>query len=394
MRVLICGVDGYLGWSLAQHLTARGHEVAGIDDYSRRRWVAEMDSDSALPIASMPDRLLALKEAYKADLTFWEGDLKSYSLIEEVFRSFEPETVVHLGECPSAPYSMIDVHHAVDVHNNNVGSTFNLLFAIRDLAPEAHLVKLGTMGEYGTPNVHIPEGFFEIEYRGRKDRLPFPRQAGSFYHWSKVSGSNHCMFASKIWGTRATDVMQGVVFGTRIDNMADDERLLTRLDFDQCFGTAINRFACQAVVGHPLTPYGKGSQKRGFLPLRDSMQCLTLGIENPPEQGEYRVFNQFEEVHNLSELALKVQKAAGGLGMEVEVRSLENPRTEQEEHFYEPDHRNLLDLGYEPTHDVEAEITIMLEDLQKYSDRIETYRDALIPDVRWDGRRLRSDYLK
>ena len=393
MRVLICGVDGYLGWSLAQHLAARGHEVAGIDDHSRRRWVAEMNSDSALPIAPMAGRLQVFQETFGRELRFWEGDLKEYSLIERAFREFEPEAVVHLGECPSAPYSMIDVHHAVDVHNNNVGSTFNLLFAIRDLAPETHLLKLGTMGEYGTPNIAIPEGFFEIDYRGRKDKLPFPRQANSFYHWSKVSGSNHVMFASKIWGLRSTDVMQGVVFGTRIEDMGDDERLLTRLDFDQCFGTAINRFSCQAVIGHALTPFGKGGQKRGFLPLRDSMQCLTLALENPPERGEYRVFNQFEEVNDLTQLALKVQRAAAGLGMDVEVRSVENPRTELEDHFYEPDHHNLLNLGYRPTYDVEAEITIMLEDLQKYSDRVERHRDVFMPDVRWDGQHVKSDFI-
>jgi UDP-sulfoquinovose synthase len=393
MRVLICGVDGYLGWSLARHLAGRGHEIAGIDDYSRRRWVAEMSSDSALPIASMTDRLQVFKESFGRELFFSEGDLKDYSIVERVFREFEPEAVVHLGECPSAPYSMIDVHHAVEVHNNNVGSTFNLLFALRDLAPEAHLLKLGTMGEYGTPNVAIPEGFFEIEYRGRSDKLPFPRQANSFYHWSKVSGSNHVMFASKIWGLPATDVMQGVVFGTRVDKMDDDERLLTRLDFDQCFGTAINRFSCQAVIGHPLTLFGTGGQKRGFLPLRDSMQCLTLALENPPEHGEYRVFNQFEEVYNLTQLALKVQRAAAGLGMEVEVRSVENPRTELEDHFYEPDHHNLLNLGYKPTHTVETEITFMLEDLQKYSDRIEMHRDVFMPDVRWDGGRAKSKFI-
>jgi UDP-sulfoquinovose synthase len=393
MRVLICGVDGYLGWALAQRLAARGHEIAGIDNYSRRRWVDEIGSDSATPIASMNDRLLAFEETFGSKLSYWEGDLIDYALIEEVFEKFGPEAVVHLGECPSAPYSMIDVHHATAVHHNNVGSTFNLLFAIRDLAPSAHLVKLGTMGEFGTPNIAIPEGFFEIEYRGRKDRLPFPRQAGSFYHWSKVSGSNHIMFASKIWGLRATDVMQGVVFGTRIESSSKDDRLLTRLDFDHCFGTAINRFSCQAVIGHPLTPFGKGHQKRGFLPLRDSMQCLTLVLEKPPREGEYRVVNQFEEVYDVSELALKVQGAAASLGLEVEVRNLENPRKESEEHFYEPDHNNLQELGYRPTHDVEAEVTLMLKDLQKYSDRIEAYREVLIPDVRWDGQRVKSKFL-
>jgi UDP-sulfoquinovose synthase len=393
MRVLICGVDGYLGWTLAQHLAGRGHEVAGIDDYSRRSWVAEVGSDSATPIATMDQRLAAYEEKLGTALKFWEGDLTDYSLVESAFREFDPETVVHLGECPSAPYSMIDVHHATYVHRNNIGSTFNLLFAIRDVCPEAHLIKIGTMGEYGTPNISIPEGFFEIDHGGRKDRLPFPRQAGSFYHWSKVSGSNHTMFATDVWGIRATDVMQGVVFGTLIEGMDDDDRLLTRLDFDQCFGTSINRFCCQAVIGHPLTLFGKGHQKRGFLPLRDSMQCLTIALENPPAQGEYRVFNQFEEVYDLSELTLKVERAATSLGMDVEIRHLDNPRKEQEEHFYDPDHQNLLDLGYSPTHDLEAEIAIMLEHLRKYSDRIEALREVLIPDVRWAGGRMKSDYI-
>ncbi|MBI3778410.1 MAG: NAD-dependent epimerase/dehydratase family protein, partial [Gammaproteobacteria bacterium] len=310
MRVFIAGVDGYLGWPLCQQLTARGHQVAGADGLLRRQWVEEMGSWSAIPVHPIDQRLKAFKEQFGKELPFWQGDLREYGFVEKIFRQFEPEAVVHLGECPSAPYSMMDVSHAVFVQTNNLTTTFNLLFAMRDIRPAAHLVKLGTMGEYGTPGVAIPEGFFEIEYRGRRDRMPFPRQAGSWYHWSKVAGSNHIMFASKIWNLRATDVMQGVVFGTRFTDTVRDERLLSRLDFDQAFGTAVNRFCCQAVIGHPLTPFGKGGQKRGFLPLRDSMQCLTLALEKPARAGEYRVFNQFQEVYNVTDLALKVQKAA------------------------------------------------------------------------------------
>ncbi len=394
MRVFIAGVDGYLGWSLAQYLAARGYEVAGADSFFRRRWVEEMGSWSATPVASMRERLAAFRERFGRELRFWEGDLREYGLVEAIFREFQPDAIVHFGECPSAPYSMIDVHHAVFVQTNNIITTFNLLFAMRDIRPQAHLVKLGTMGEYGTPNVDIPEGFFEVEYRGRRDRLPFPRQAGSWYHWSKVHGSNNIMFACRIWNLRATDIMQGVVFGTRIDEMGDDERLLTRLDFDQAFGTVVNRYCCQAVIGHPLTPFGKGHQRRGFLPLRDSMQCLTLALENPPQAGEYRVFNQFEEVYDVTDLALKVQKVGAALGLPVEVRNLENPRKEMEEHYYRPDHQHLFDLGYRPTHDVEAEMRIMLQDLMRYRDRIEAKRDVLIPDVRWDGRREKVRFLE
>ncbi len=393
MRVFITGIDGYLGWSLAQYLSARGHEVAGADIYFRRQWVEEMGSWSATPIASMETRLQAFHEHTGKTLRFWHGDLREYELVERIFREFQPQAIVHLGECPSAPYSMIDVHHAVFVQTANITTTFNLLFAMHNVCPDAHLVKLGTMGEYGTPNMDIPEGFFEVEFRGRRDRLPFPRQAGSWYHWSKVHGSNNIMFACKLWGIRATDIMQGVVFGTRIEEMGDDERLLTRLDFDQAFGTAINRFCCQSVIGHPLTVYGHGGQTRGFLPLRDSMQCLTLSVENPPVAGEYRVFNQFEETYNILELALKVQKVATELGLPVEVQNLENPRTEMGQHYYHPDRQNLIDLGYQPTHDVEAEMRIMLQDLMRYRERIEERRDILIPDIHWNGPRKKVHLL-
>jgi len=393
MRVFIAGVDGYLGWALAQHLAERGHEVGGADAFLRRSWVEEMGGHSATPIQPMPERLAGFRDRFGKELRFWEGDLQDYDFVETMFRDFQPEAVVQFGECPSAPYSMIDVKHAVFVQTNNITTTFNLMFAMRDVTPDAHMVKLGTMGEYGTPNVDIPEGFFDIEFRGRSDHLPFPRQAGSWYHWSKVHGSNNLMFASRIWGMRVTDIMQGVVFGTRVNEQESDDRMLTRLDFDQAFGTAINRFCCQAIIGHPLTLYGAGHQKRGFLPLRDSMQCLTLALENPAEPGEYRVFNQFEEVHDITELAEKVQQAASEHGLDAEIRRLENPRKESEEHYYNPDHQHLIDLGYKPSMDVSGEVSLMLEDLLKHRERIDAKRDALIPDVRWDGPRRPSQFL-
>jgi UDP-sulfoquinovose synthase len=394
VRVFIPGVDGYLGWALAQHLVKRGHEVAGADCYLRRDWVAEMGSQSATPIRRMSDRLEAFRENFGSNLRFFRGDITDPHFVMNIFRHFRPDAIVHLGEMPSAPYSMIDVHHAVFTHKNNLIGTLNILFAMRDICPEAHLVKLGTMGEYGTPNIDIPEGYFTIEYRGRTDTLPFPRQAGSWYHQTKVHDSNNMMMACRHWGLRATDIMQGVVYGTRIDAMGDDERLVSRFDFDQCFGTAINRFCSQAVIGEPLTPYGKGHQKRGFLPLRDSMQCLTLAVENPAKEGECRVFNQFEEVYDITELAQKVQKVGNSLGLKIEIRNLENPRKELEEHYFNPDHKHLLDLGYKPTSDIEGELKVLFTDLMKYKTRIEARREALIPDVRWSGAREPVKYVK
>ncbi len=393
MRVLIAGIDGYLGWTLAQYLTEHGHEIGGIDCYYRRDWVAEMGSQSATPISRMTERLQAYTEKFGKNIVFRRGDLCDYNTCLDLMRSFKPECVVHLAEMPSAPYSMIDVHHAVFTQTNNIMGTLNLLFAMRDECPNAHLLKLGTMGEYGTPNVDIPEGFFEIEYRGRKERMMFPRKAGSWYHQTKVHDTNNVEMACRLWGLRSTDIMQGVVYGTRIDTMGDDERLLTRFDFDQSFGTAINRFCAQAVVGLPITPFGKGHQKRGFLCLRDSMQCFTIAIENPPEAGEYRVFNQFEEVYDITELAKKVKKTAAKLGINAEIRNLTNPRQEEEDHYYNPDHQHLLDLGYQPTSDMENELRIVLADLLKHKDRIASRSHALLPDIRWDGSREKCDYV-
>lgn len=389
----MAGVDGYLGWALAQHLASRGHEVAGADAFFRRAWVEEMGSWSAFPVAAIEDRLDAFAATHGRPLRFWEADLRDYRAVAEMLDDFRPEAVVHLGECPSAPYSMIDVHHAAYVQANNIVSTLNLQFAIKEVVPSAHLLKLGTMGEYGTPDVDIPEGFFEVEYRGRTDRLPFPRQAGSWYHWSKVAGSNNIMFGCKLYGQRATDVMQGVVFGTRIPAMGDDDRLLSRLDFDEAFGTAINRFCCEAVIGHPITPYGDGHQKRGFLPLRDSMQCLTLALENPPDAGDYRVLNQFERVYDITGLAEIVQRVASSLGLAPTIENTVNPRRELEDHYYNPDRRKLIELGYEPTHDIEGEIEVMLRDLLRHRDRIEERRSVLLPKVRWTGRREEVGFL-
>ncbi len=393
MRVFIAGVDGYLGWSLALALARGGHEVGGADAYYRRDWVAESGSQSATPIRRMTERLQAFHDHFGQSLDFRRGDLRDYNFVLNLFRAFEPEAIVHLGEQPSAPYSMIDVQHAVFTQTNNIVTTLNILFAMREACPQAHLVKLGTMGEYGTPNVDIPEGFFEIEYRGRRDVLPFPRQAGSWYHQSKVHDSHNVAMACRLWGLRSTDIMQGVVYGTRIEAMGDDERLLTRFDFDQCFGTAINRFCAQAVIGQPLTPFGRGGQRRGFLPLRDSIECLMLALLNPPAAGEYRVFNQFAETYGVAELAETVRRVAEGLGLRVEVRPVENPRIEREEHYYNPDHEHLLRLGYKPTRDMEGELRTVLADLVRYRDRIVARKQALLPDIRWDGSRRKVRYL-
>ena len=382
MKIMIMGMDGYLGWTLAMYLSGRGYKVSGVDNLCRRKIVNEIGSCSATPIKPIEERKKTYEELSGKKLTFYEGDLTHSDFTDLIIKKEKPETIVHLGEIPSAPYSMIDVEHCNYVHTNNIIGNNNILFAMHRHAPDCHLLKLGTMGEYGTPNVDIPEGFFEVEYRGRKDRLPFPRQPGSWYHLTKVHDTHNIIFACKIWGLRSTDIMQGVVHGIVTDDMVDDA-LLTRFDFDEAFGTALNRFCAQAVIGHELTPYGKGGQTRGYIALRDSMQCLTLAAENPPEEGEYRVFNQFEECYSVNELAEHVVKVAGESGIESKIWNIENPRIEAEEHYYNPDHDRLPKLGFKPTNTLDDELRLTIPKLSEYRERIEAKRDRIMPTILW-----------
>lgn len=395
MKILITGIDGYLGWPLALYLAKRGHEIGGIDNFFRRNAVEMRGFCSAIPIADMSERINAFRDKFKKELWFSEDTLWNYEIVENCLEEFKPETIIHLGEIPSAPYSMASVYTCLFTHLNNLFGTINILYAMKKVCPEASLIKLGTMGEYGTPNIDIPEGHFTITYRKRKDTLPFPKQGGSWYHLTKIHDTNNIMFACKVWGIKATDIQQGPVYGTKIDEMGDDERLRTRFDFDHIFGTVLNRYCAQAVIGHPLTPYGMGTQRRGFLPLKDVMQCLQIAVDNSPEAGEYRTFNQFDKVYNVLELAEVVKKVGNimGLDVKIEIKHLENPRIEKEEHYYNPDNEALQKLGYKPAGDLEGEIKIILNDLLKYRDRILGKQDVLIPDIRWDGTRKASEFI-
>jgi len=386
MRVLICGVDGFLGWSLALHLSELGHEIAGLDNFARREWVREVGSASGIPIATMPERLQAYREKFGRELKFVPADMLQYGVLEKFLQDFQPDGIVHFGEMPSAPYSMMDVKHATFTQRNNVEGSLNLLFAMRDVCPGASLVKLGTMGEYGTPNIDIPEGDFEIEYRGRKDTLPFPCQPGSFYHLSKLHDTNNMRFACRVWNLRVTDIMQGVIYGTKIPVMDSDSRLRTRWDCDGAFGTAIHRFCAQTVLGEPITLYGAGTQRRGFIPLADAMRCFTLVLENPPEPGQYRAFNQFENPYTLKDLAVLIQEVYSEFAIPSKLVHLANPRAEQEEHYYNPDRQGLLKLGYAPSEDVEGAVREMLIDLLAHREQLEKCRAALIPTIRWSKR--------
>jgi len=383
MRVLILGGDGYLGWPTALRFSARGHEVSVVDNFARRRWVEGAGGDSLTPIASLEDRIAAWEEVSGERIRSFPGSVEDGDFLDAVVAEIKPEAIVHYGQQPSAPYSMISRETAVETQQANVIGNLNLLFSMRDHVPDAQLVKLGTMGEYGQPEIDIEEGYIEIEHKGRKDTLPFPKLPGSLYHCSKVHDSTNIHFACRTWGLRATDLNQGVVYGIETEETAGDERLITRFDYDELFGTVLNRFCLQAVIGHPLTVYGAGQQTRGFLNIRDTLACVELAVTNPAERGEFRVFNQFTEQFSVLELAEKVKAAAEHLGYTIEIEHLENPRVEKEEHYYNAVHTKLLDLGLEPTLLGDELVETMLHAIERHKANV-VATAAIDPRTRWN----------
>jgi UDP-sulfoquinovose synthase len=348
MRVIVLGGDGYCGWATALYLSRKGHAVAIADNFVRRQWDHELGAQTLTPIRPLSERVKAWHDLTGRTIDCFVGDVADYDFLSSIVEEFEPQAVIHFAEQRSAPYSMIDRKHAVFTQVNNVVGTLNLLFALRELQPDCHLIKLGTMGEYGTPNIDIEEGYITIEHNGRKDTLPYPKQPGSFYHLSKVHDSHNMMFACKAWGLRATDLNQGVVYGTLTEEVALDEALINRFDYDEVFGTVLNRFCAQAAIGHPLTVYGKGGQTRGFLDIRDTVRCIEIACLNPAGRGECRVFNQFTEQFSVLQLAQMTQAAAQKMGLSVEIDHLPDPRVEAEEHYYNAKHSKLIDLGLTP----------------------------------------------
>lgn len=380
-KVMVVGGDGYCGWATALHLSNRGYQVAIVDNLVRRLFDQQLGIDSLTPIVSIQKRIKRWKQVSGKQLDLFVGDVCDFDFLAEAFKSFEPEAVVHFGEQRSAPYSMIDRGRAVYTQHNNVIGTMNVLFAIKEFSPECHLVKLGTMGEYGTPNIDIEEGYIAITHNGRTDTLPYPKQASSFYHLSKVHDSHNIAFTCKAWGLRATDLNQGVVYGVITPETAEHEELINRLDYDGVFGTALNRFCVQAAVGHPLTVYGKGGQTRGYLDIRDTVQCVEIAIANPANPGEFRVFNQFTEQFSVNDLAKTVIKAGEKLGLEVRTINVPNPRVEAEEHYYNAKHTKLMELGLQPHFLSDALLDSLLNFAMRYSDRVDMAQ--IMPAVSW-----------
>ncbi|MBE9052687.1 NAD-dependent epimerase/dehydratase family protein [Nostocales cyanobacterium LEGE 11386] len=381
MKVLVIGGDGYCGWATALYLSNRGYDVGILDSLVRRHWDNELGIETLTPIAPIQQRLQRWQDLTGKSIDLFIGDITNYEFLKKVLHQFEPNALVHFGEQRSAPFSMIDREHAVLTQVNNVVGTLNLLYAMREDFPDCHMVKLGTMGEYGTPNIDIEEGYITIEHNGRKDTLPYPKQPGSMYHLSKVHDSHNINFACRIWGLRATDLNQGIVYGVLTEETGMDELLINRLDYDGVFGTALNRFCIQAAIAHPLTVYGKGGQTRGFLDIRDTVRCIELAIANPAEPGEFRVFNQFTELFSIGDLALMVKKAGNAMGLNVEINHLDNPRVEKEEHYFNAKNTKLLDLGLQPHYLSDSLLDSLLNFAVKYQKRVDNKQ--ILPTVSW-----------
>ncbi len=381
MRILILGGDGYLGWPQALYLSQKGHEVAVFDNQARRQFDLKNGFDSLIPIKSFHKRVERWNELTGKNITRYHGDTTNYDELTQAFQDFQPESVVHFAEQRAAPYSMIDREHAVFTQYTNVIGTLNVLYAIKEFAPSCHLVKLGTMGEYGTPNIDIEEGFIEINHKGRKDILPFPKQPGSFYHLSKVHDSHNIMFCCRIWGIRSTDLNQGIVYGAETYESALDPDLATRFDYDQIYGTALNRFCVQAATGHPLTRYGSGNQTRGYINIKDTVRCIELAIQSEPAAGEFRVFNQITESFSINDIADKVERVAATMGIITQSDYVDNPRVELENHYYNAVHTKLLDLGLQPHLLDDAEIERMIGLAVEYRDRVDPR--LILPTVNW-----------
>ncbi|MFO8051456.1 MAG: NAD-dependent epimerase/dehydratase family protein [Thermoplasmatota archaeon] len=407
MRVMILGLDGYLGWPLALKLAKLGCKVSGVDNYSRRDRVMEKGSHTIVPIERMTERLKAAKDIHGIDINFRRIDIRDRTKLKEFMEEVEPEAVVHYAEIPSAPYSLVSVEHSIETQHNNTLGTLGLLWLMKDICPESSLIKLGTMGEYGSPLTGRPifEGMFPADAVLKWDDREWsmggeitPRDPVSFYHVSKVQDTFNVYEACKYWWLRSYDIMQGVIYGVHTDEVAVDDKLRTRLDIDEWFGTVINRFVSQAVLGMPLTIYGKGQQIRGFIALDDAMECMLRLISSPPEPGQYDVVNQVTGLFKIGELAELVAKVGKEkFGLDVKIQRLENPRVEADDHPLEVVSTKLpneFNLDSHVTAEKEIERMFELLTRPEIKKRIEEKRHVIMPKTFWSGDKKDPDILE
>ncbi len=393
-HVLILGGDGYLGWPTAMYFSKRGYDVTVVDNYFRRNACTELNVGMLYPVPNLIERAKLWHELTGKEIKVVIGDLTDAGVMRSLFNgSVEyawclskrftgvPEAVIHYAEQPSAPYSIISYKYANITMVNNLLVTNNLMFAVRDYSRETHIIKLGTMGEYGTPNIDIEEGWIEIDHKGRKGKFLFPRQAGSIYHTTKVMDTDLLWFGVRMWDLRVTDLMQGPVYGIDTEESAIDERLRPIFNYDEIFGTILNRFIVQAIVDYPLTVYGKGGQTRGYLNVRDTMQCICMSEKTPAGPGELRIFNQVMELFSANDLAERVRQVGNDLGFKVQINHLQNPRKEAEEHYYNPTYQGLIQIGVQPHYLTDEVLAGMFHVVESYKHNIR--KDVIFRGIKW-----------
>lgn len=380
-RLIVLGADGYLGWPTAMHFAHRGWKVFAVDNYARRNLAQANNAEALFDTPDLPRRCEAFNAVTGLTIDAHVFDCTDFDALSALVAGVAPDALIHFAEQPSAPLSMRDIDAARYTLNNNVNTTFNVVWAILQNAPSCHLIKLGTMGEYGTPDIDIEEGWIEIAHKGRSDRFLFPRQGLSLYHTTKIMDTDLIYFYARTRGLTATDLMQGPVYGIHTAESRLDPTLLTNFHYDDIFGTVLNRFVVQAVAGVPFTIYGSGRQVRGFLNIIDTLQCIELAAAHPPSPGEFEVANQFTETFSILDLATRVAEAAHCLGLETSVQHLASPRTELDEHHYNPAHHHFARLGlaeHRLTRDVLVE---MIETVRAHSDRIDL--SCIHPRIAW-----------
>ena len=371
-----------MGWPVGIYFASEGHTVTLVDNLMRRQLCRDLNCSPLFDLPNSDERTERWSATSGQSIEFILGDVTDYDFLCSVIHRSEPEVIIHFAEQPSAPYSMRGFKEAHLTVSNNVLGTLALAHAVKELNREIHIVKLGTMGEYGTPNIDIEEGYITISHKGRKDKFLYPRQAGSLYHTSKIQDTDLLYFFVRTYGLRVTDLMQGPVYGFETPQMFGKDQFKTCLNYDGVFGTVFNRFLLQAVTGYPLTIYGGGGQVRGYINLLDTIQCINLAVSNPADSSEMKILNQFTETFSVKQLAEKVCEAGKKIGLSVEWQLIENPRIEEESHYYSPKNSSFLQLGLEPHLLTADRICAMLEGVLPYAEAVAT--EKFQPTVKWN----------
>lgn len=381
MRILILGADGYLGWPSCMYFSLKGHYVYGIDSLVKQKISKKINSGPLNKYINIRKRISEFKKIYKKKINFIKGDCTNYRFLKKSINKIKPDVIIHFAEQPSAPYSMRDFNSANFTLRNNLLSTFNLIWCVKDIKKKPHIIKLGTMGEYGTPNIDIEEGWLKVNHNNRSHTFIYPREAGSLYHTTKVLDTDLLWFYVRLYGIKVTDLMQGPVYGHKI-NEINEQNLFPSFHYDDYFGTALNRFIVQAVEGIPLTVYGKGEQIRGYLNINDTLQCIDIAIKNPPKYGKMNILNQFTQKFKVIELAEMVKRAGKKIGLKVDIRKIKNPRKEKEKHYYNAKHSKFKKLGLRPHLLDTNSLILMLRYVRKNKTKIN--KKIIFPRINWN----------